>query len=294
MVFRQLRELFLRQPERLPLAADDVAQVTGNFSGAGRRDFQPLPCSGPLLFSRHTESSFQRLSRMNVTLTQSFRLLVAPLLAVALSSQAPAEDEKIPELTTASGKTYHGVTVTKTTPTEVSILHETGTARIPFADLPEDLKAKLGYDSAKAQAHLQAAANAAAAVAKQNAEAVKKAADLSKSSQLIGEVFFTAGDVAITYAPEPVPYSDSGIVASSSQSSGMGGGYYAPRTAETTSKPKDPPRPRIYGTFAVVGVPALSKIADRDKVRWLVVPTGEVRRIGEGSYKVCQYIGSDK
>ena len=85
-----------------------------------------------------------------------------------------AEDEKIPEIKTTTGKTYHDVRVTNVTPAEISIMHESGVARIPMKDLPDDLKAKFGYDPEKAEAHVKAAGEAEkqlADAAKQQAEA---------------------------------------------------------------------------------------------------------------------------
>ena len=64
------------------------------------------------------------------------------LLAVGLVATSQAEDEKIPELKTTSGKTYHDVRITKVTPSDISIMHESGATRIPLSDLPEDLKIK--------------------------------------------------------------------------------------------------------------------------------------------------------
>ena len=94
------------------------------------------------------------------------------LLSVGLAPVSRGEDEKIPEIKTVSGKTYRDVRVTKVTPSEISVIHESGAGRIPLKDLPDDLKAKFGYDPAKAaefqkqaaakEAQIQAAVNQAA------------------------------------------------------------------------------------------------------------------------------------
>ncbi|MEI8285394.1 MAG: hypothetical protein WCG52_10440 [bacterium] len=81
---------------------------------------------------------------MNAILTLPFRLLAVLLLAVALSNQSPAKEEKISEVTTSTGKTYQDVRVTGVTPKEVSIMHESGMARIPIEEIPDDMKEKLG------------------------------------------------------------------------------------------------------------------------------------------------------
>jgi hypothetical protein len=102
---------------------------------------------------------------MKSSFARHFRFLALPFLALGLANPCGAQDEKIPEITTARGKTYRDVRITKVTPSEVSIAHEAGAARIPFADLPEDLKAKLGYDPEKEKDHAAAVANQEKAVA---------------------------------------------------------------------------------------------------------------------------------
>jgi hypothetical protein len=230
---------------------------------------------------------------MKPSFVRHFRFLVLPLLVLGLANTSTAQDEKIPEITTASGKTYRDVRITKVTPSEVSIAHEAGAARIPFAELPEDLKAKLGYDPAKAEAHKQAAAKAAAEAQMQNAEAAKKAAMLKSASAIKAQVLRVHLDEGFVVVNAKQASSDSGIVVSSSQQSGFGGGgYYAPGAAQPSSKPE---RPRIYGYYVITNVPDLSKIADDEWVHWLVVPTDKTLQVGGmTTYKVCQYVGSDK
>jgi len=53
-------------------------------------------------------------------------------------------------ITTISGTTYSDASVTKTTPTAISIVHSTGMAKIPFKDLPAATQKKYGYDPARA------------------------------------------------------------------------------------------------------------------------------------------------
>jgi len=108
---------------------------------------------------------------MNNSPLKRFTFAILCALSVGLAPVALAEDEKIPEIKTASGKTYQGVRITKVTPSEISIIHESGVARIPLKDLPEDLKTKFGYDPTKAEAHAAAVAQADA----QNAAAAAKA-----------------------------------------------------------------------------------------------------------------------
>ena len=227
---------------------------------------------------------------MNVSLKRSFRSVGHTIIAAALCHAVHAEDEKIPELITSSGKTYQNVSISKVTPSEVSITHESGAARIPFSDLPEDLRAKLGYDPAKAEAHKQAVAKVVAEAQRKSAETAQNAAILKKASSLSAHVLRVHQDEGFVTVEAKQP--DYGIVASSSQSNGGGGGYYAPSGAQPPSKPK---HTSIYGSYVITNVPDLSKIADGERVNWLVAPTDKTLKVGGmTTYKVCQYVGPDK
>lgn len=57
------------------------------------------------------------------------------------------------DLSTTDGKSYTNVTVTKVEPDGLSITHDTGSAKVPFTKLSEDLQKKHGYDPAKAEAY---------------------------------------------------------------------------------------------------------------------------------------------
>lgn len=73
-------------------------------------------------------------------------LLLFPLLL-------SAQDEKLDQLLTVDGKTYKAVTIRKVEPDGLSILHEAGTAKIPFEKLSADLQKKYGYDKDAAAEH---------------------------------------------------------------------------------------------------------------------------------------------
>ena len=95
------------------------------------------------------------------------------LLTILLLAAMPALADTI---TTISGTTYLDASVTKTTPTAISISHSTGMAKIPFKDLPAALQKKYGYDPAKA-AEYEAQEAQRAAEQKQRAEAQRLQAD---------------------------------------------------------------------------------------------------------------------
>jgi hypothetical protein len=110
-----------------------------------------------------------------------------PLLFLAcliIGPLASAENEKLPELKLKNGKTFTAVTITKKTADGIAIMHEAGTARIPFEQLPDDLVKTLGgFDPAKAAESRNATAQGEAAhysemekaeAAQEDSEAAKK------------------------------------------------------------------------------------------------------------------------
>jgi hypothetical protein len=213
------------------------------------------------------------------------RLLSIPVLVLALTGMSPAENEKIPELTTSGGKTYLSVLITKVTPSQITIIHEAGVARIPFAELPAELREKLGYDPAKAEAHEAAVAHSKqqSAIAMQNerARVAKKAALLKNASSLFGRVWLVKDNSVVIRAEVP---ESSRPVVSRLQASGGGGGVAA------GAVPSPPKHPRIYGTYLVTNVPGVSTIADDDRVRWVVSPTGTTQEISGNTLRVFRYV----
>ena len=146
---------------------------------------------------------------MSIPTLRRLAFLIFCILSVGLACVSRAEDEKIPEIKTASGKTYRDVRVTKVTPSEISIMHESGAGRIPLKDLPDDLKAKFGYDPARAmefkkqadakEAQNQAAANQAALYQKRlkSAEPRRfKVSNVIKGEKGVLAKFYYPGGVA--------------------------------------------------------------------------------------------------
>jgi hypothetical protein len=110
---------------------------------------------------------------MNIPPVKHLRFTILCALSVGLAPVSQADD-KISELKTATGKTYQGVQITKVTPSEIGIIHESGAARIALKDLPDELKTKFGYDPVKAEAHAITQKKAEALTYQQLEEAVKK------------------------------------------------------------------------------------------------------------------------
>lgn len=63
------------------------------------------------------------------------------------SERAAAVGETMTELTTLSGKTYTGVTITKVDPLRMQVRHSGGITGIPIDDLPEDLQDRFQPDT---------------------------------------------------------------------------------------------------------------------------------------------------
>ncbi|QJE94844.1 hypothetical protein [Luteolibacter luteus] len=77
------------------------------------------------------------------------------LSAVALLTCGYVKSE---DLTTTDGRTFHEVSVTKVEPDGLSIRHSTGTAKLPVASLPEEVRSRHDLDAEKAAAYEKAKA----------------------------------------------------------------------------------------------------------------------------------------
>ena len=74
------------------------------------------------------------------TMKNAAILIFAAFAGIAIAGDPP----KLEKLTLKNGRDYEKVTVTEKRPDGISISHDSGTARIKFEDLPEDVAAKLG------------------------------------------------------------------------------------------------------------------------------------------------------
>jgi len=82
----------------------------------------------------------------------------------ALSEEATSAREGLPmpagEIQRSTGDTYKASTITKFEPDGLTVMHESGVLKIPFAELPQKLRDTFGYSEAEAQRYkneLQAA-----------------------------------------------------------------------------------------------------------------------------------------
>ena len=108
------------------------------------------------------------------------------LLFLSISSTGLAEDPlKLDHLKLKTGKEYDKVVVTQKRPDGISIMHEGGTARIKFEELPDDLANTLGgFDkeaATKARADADAQESAALAEIERGLEVMKKDAASKES-----------------------------------------------------------------------------------------------------------------
>lgn len=76
------------------------------------------------------------------------------LALMALTCALIAEEPKEwPLLTTTKGKEYHNAKLTAVEPSGIKITHADGLARIPFEQLPDDIRSTFKVDPAQAAAH---------------------------------------------------------------------------------------------------------------------------------------------
>ena len=83
-------------------------------------------------------------------------LLILALLTICGHGEAPPK--QFEKLETTKGKVYENVTVRKVEPDGLSIMHESGTAKVAFEHLSDELKTAFGYDEGKAAEHREAQA----------------------------------------------------------------------------------------------------------------------------------------
>jgi len=126
------------------------------------------------------------------------------------NSVASAESDERLNITTLSNVTYERCKITRVEPDGISIFHSKGIAKIPFADLPEDIRAAYGYDpeiareygqrQAHARSEYQRRRNAAAAIRQADANIQAIVANGGKPSQGQYEIApESAGGISLEY-----------------------------------------------------------------------------------------------
>jgi len=107
------------------------------------------------------------------------RVLAAITLSTCLA--IAADPVKLDKLTLKNGREYEKVTITEKRADGISISHESGTARIKFEDLPEDIVKQLGGFDAEAAVKARAETDAKEEAAR--AEIEKGMADMADEKQ---------------------------------------------------------------------------------------------------------------
>lgn len=65
------------------------------------------------------------------------------------------------DITTLKGKTYQNITVTRVEPDGITVRHTSGIEKLFFSELPQETRAKYGYDPEKHRRHYEAQQGAA-------------------------------------------------------------------------------------------------------------------------------------
>lgn len=89
-----------------------------------------------------------------------------PVKAAAYAKAKAAERGELilKNLTLPDGTVYEGFKITGADPDGLRVMHRNGTVKIPYEKLPDDLRAKYQFDSAKAAAYLKAKESAEAKI----------------------------------------------------------------------------------------------------------------------------------
>jgi hypothetical protein len=124
-----------------------------------------------ILYKRTLDVSPHR-NPMSTPLSKALGLAIFSM--VLSSASIRADDWK-----TTDGKVYQNVTVVKSEPDAVTILHHDGGARVPLANLSPDLQKKFNYDPVAAKAAVAARAQADA----ENAKALQAEMDLARDQK---------------------------------------------------------------------------------------------------------------
>jgi hypothetical protein len=109
-----------------------------------------------LLLCRLDRSQFKKSDNHRLT-PFGFPNYITALVACAACCVFAA-DVRLARLTTTTGATYTDVVVTAADSSGVRIIHKTGAATLPWSDIPDELRATLGYSAAAAPAAALSAA----------------------------------------------------------------------------------------------------------------------------------------
>ena len=148
----------MRKPLSLILAC-----LTSGALAADTKDPAPTPADAPAAVADSVDPAAEGFGNepAGPTIaeleTLAARAAKAELARLVLAAEArrSAKGEKHESLTTKKGRTYKKVTISGVDEIGVKIFHESGTARIKFAELPTTFQQRFGYDPDRAKALLE-------------------------------------------------------------------------------------------------------------------------------------------
>jgi hypothetical protein len=98
-----------------------------------------------------TKQLTELLAALNIRHTSHLRVAISCMAIGCATAIAVAQQptKKIARLTTLAGATYTNVTLGESDAGGLHIIHSTGAATIPWAEVPEELRVSVGYDPHK-------------------------------------------------------------------------------------------------------------------------------------------------
>ena len=148
----------MRKPLSLILAC-----LTSGALAADTKDPAPAPADAPAAVADSVDPAAEgsgdepagpTIAELEALAARAAKAELARL-ALAAEARRSAKGEKHESLTTKKGRTYKKVTISGVDEIGVKIFHESGTARIKFAELPTTFQQRFGYDPDRAKALLE-------------------------------------------------------------------------------------------------------------------------------------------
>lgn len=121
------------------------------------------------------------------------KAIIALVLVMTAAAIGDEFQKEFAEIKTANGKVYKKVIVRKVEPDGISIMHETGAAKLLYDDLSDELQEAFGYDPEAAEEYQRTAqAHSRAAEAEKNSAQAegeyKRAMDAAKNAAKEGKI----------------------------------------------------------------------------------------------------------
>ena len=144
------------------------------------------------------------------------KMILAWMMLFVCLTQGQDSPKEFDRLETKAGKVYEHAKVRKIEPDGISIIHDAGTAKVPFEGLSPELQIVFGYDPQKAAVHRESVAADAANLATSEAEsAARYSAKVTASKKADADIELTKKVKALAslIAIDGYQMSNSGILA---------------------------------------------------------------------------------